>query len=142
MPSPDAPLSGRCACGTVRFQVVGPFTTAGYCHCHRCQQRSGTLFSVNGVVDGTSFELLAGAEAVGSWEPEGGLPKMFCRQCGGAVFGGYPGQAGRPVTIRLGALEGDPEVRPQWHQWLESAPDWAPVAEDGLPRWPRRREAG
>ena len=27
MPSPDAPLTGRCACGAVRFEVTAPFET-------------------------------------------------------------------------------------------------------------------
>jgi hypothetical protein len=33
MPSPEEPLTGECACGTVRFEVTKPFNTAGYCHC-------------------------------------------------------------------------------------------------------------
>jgi acyl-CoA synthetase (AMP-forming)/AMP-acid ligase II len=33
MPSQEEPLRGTCACGTVRFQVTAPFSTAGYCHC-------------------------------------------------------------------------------------------------------------
>jgi hypothetical protein len=37
-------------------------------------------------------------------------------------------------------VEGDPGIRPRWRQWVESAPDWEPIPEDGLPRFPRRRE--
>jgi hypothetical protein len=33
VPSADAPLRGRCACGAVSFEVTEPFTTAGYFHC-------------------------------------------------------------------------------------------------------------
>ena len=40
MPSPEAPLAGSCACGTVQFQVTAEFNTAGYCHCTRCQRRT------------------------------------------------------------------------------------------------------
>ena len=36
MPSAEEPLTGQCACGTVRFEVTKPFDTAGYCHCKRC----------------------------------------------------------------------------------------------------------
>ena len=50
MPSPEAPLLGSCACGTVRFQVTAEFTTAGYCHCTRCQRRAGTPWTMNGMV--------------------------------------------------------------------------------------------
>ena len=51
MPSPEAPLTGSCACGAVRFEITAPFSSAGYCHCKRCQRRSGALWALNGIVD-------------------------------------------------------------------------------------------
>jgi hypothetical protein len=44
------------------------------------------------------------------------------------------------VSVRLGAVDGDPGVRPRWRQWLESAPGWEPIPDDGLPRFAQRRE--
>ena len=137
MPSPDAPLTGRCACGAVRFEVTAPFETAGYCHCLRCQHRSGALASLNAFVRPEGFAITAGEEKLRTWRPEGGSPKSFCEECGGHVFSGHPDGAYR--VIRFGALEGDPGIRPQWHMWLESAPDWAPVPEDGLERFQQAR---
>ena len=46
-----------------------------------------------------------------------------------------PGADAPVVGIRLGTLDGDPGIRPQWHQWLDSAPDWEPIPDDGLPRF-------
>src|SRR3712207_6989449 len=40
------------------------FMTAGYCHCRRCQRRTGTTSSVNAVVAGDGFAVVAGAEHV------------------------------------------------------------------------------
>jgi hypothetical protein len=139
MPSSEAPLAGSCACGAVRFQVTSEFTTAGCCHCHRCQQRAGVPWSMNGMVDPAAVEVLAGAESVSYWRPEGGLPKAFCAICGGHVWSGEPG-AGEVVGVRFGALLGDPGIAPQWRQWLESAPDWVPIPDDGLPRFFQKRE--
>jgi hypothetical protein len=133
MPSPDAPLTGACACGAVRFEITAPFSTAGYCHCHRCQRRSGTLWSLNGFLDPAAFRFVAGEDAVRTWQPEGGFPKAYCGHCGGHVYAGDP--ASTPViAIRLGTIDGDPEIRPEWHQWVDSAPDWEPLPDDGLPR--------
>ena len=137
MPSPDAPLTGGCACGAVRFEVTAPFDTAGYCHCKRCQRRSGALWSLNGFVQSTGFALTQGTVDVRTWRPEDGSPKSFCATCGGHVFGGNPD--GPFVVVRLGAVDGDPEIRPQWHAWTESAPDWEPLPDDGLPRHPQGR---
>jgi hypothetical protein len=139
MLSAESPLAGRCACGAVRFEVTEPFTGAGYCHCHRCQRRSGVPWTLNALVPASGFEVTAGAEEVGTWRPEGGgKPKSFCRLCGGHVFGGDPVGEG-VMVVRLGALEGDPEVEPSWRAWVSSAADWCPIPDDGIERFAENR---
>jgi hypothetical protein len=139
MPSPEAPLTGGCACGTVRFAVTAPFESAGFCHCHRCQRRTGTLASLNAVVEAAGFALVAGRDAVRTWRPPTGNPKSFCGECGGHVFtGDLEGAA--PIGVRLGALDDDPGIAPSWRQWLESVPDWhPPLPDDGTERFRRSR---
>ena len=39
---PDPAVTGGCLCGGVRFELTEPATGAGYCHCTRCQHRTGT----------------------------------------------------------------------------------------------------
>jgi hypothetical protein len=137
MPSPDQPLTGACACGAVRFQVTAPFETAGYCHCKRCQRRSGALWTENAIVPSDGFRFTAGEDAVRTWAPEDGLPKSFCGECGGHVTGGR--EDGPFVVVRLGAVDDDPGIRPEWHTWVSSAPDWEAIPDDGLPRFERGR---
>jgi hypothetical protein len=84
-------------------------------------------------VDG--YRIVRGREAVRTWTPPDGLPKAFCGECGGHLYS----DGGATVGVRLGALDGDPAVRPQWRQWLASAPDWEPIPDDGLPRFERAR---
>jgi hypothetical protein len=136
MPLRDAPLTGSCACGSVAYEVTEPFTTAGYCHCKRCQRRSGALWALNAVVPADGFEVVRGGEHVRVWEPPDGLPKAFCTICGGQLYS----DGGDSIVVRLGAIDADPEIRPEWHQWLESAPDWEPIPDDGLPRYAGRRK--
>ena len=140
MPSPDDPLGGSCACGAVTFEITAPFITAGYCHCTRCQRRSGALWALNGMLPADGFTILEGRDAVRTWEPPAGLPKSFCGHCGGHVYAGDPDGDGT-MGVRLGAVDGDPGVRPEWHQWVESAPDWEALPDDGLPRFPQLRDA-
>ena len=132
MPSPDEPLTGGCACGAVRFEVTAPFDTAGHCHCHRCQRRSGALWATNALVPSDGFRFTRGADNLSTWVPENGLPKSFCSTCGGHVTGGAPG--GPVVVVRLGAVDGDPGIDPQWHAWLDSAEPWHRIPDDGLER--------
>jgi hypothetical protein len=131
-------VTGSCACGAVRFEVTEPFETAGYCHCKRCQRRSGTAWSLNAMVVPEALRVVAGADAVRTWRPDDGFPKSFCADCGGHL---WSGDSRTPmVGIRLGAVDGDPGIRPQWHQWLDSAPEWEPIPDDGLPRFSGARE--
>ena len=65
-------------CGGVRFEVTEEPLSAGYCHCTRCQRRTGTAASAQARLAPGSFRLLAGEELVREYAPEDGWPKCFC----------------------------------------------------------------
>ena len=44
----DLPLTGGCGCGAVRFEIDAPLTAALYCHCTRCQHRTGAAAGTTG----------------------------------------------------------------------------------------------
>jgi hypothetical protein len=134
--SPENPLHGSCGCGAISFEVSAPFELARYCHCHRCQHRTGTSSSANARVARAAVAI-EGAEHIRSWAPEGGAPKHYCAECGGHVFSGP--LDGEAIVIRLGAIDGDPGIRPEYRQWVSSAAAWEEIPDDGLPRYP---EAG
>jgi hypothetical protein len=41
----NAPLTGGCMCGTVRWELAEPPIGSGICHCKRCQRRTGSAVS-------------------------------------------------------------------------------------------------
>ena len=43
---------------------------------------------------------------------------------------------GPEVSVRFGALDGDPGIRPQYHSQTDSAAPWDEIPDDGLPRHP------
>lgn len=130
-PTPEDPLHGRCACGAVRFTVSAPFESARYCHCHRCQRRTGTSSAANARLALSAFEIHQGEERLRYWQPEDGQAKWYCADCGGQVFS-RPAAADY-VFVRLGAIDGDPGIRPQYRQWVSSAVPWETIPDDGLP---------
>jgi hypothetical protein len=134
------PVTGSCLCGGVRFEVTEPFRRASHCHCSRCRKHSGTFGLTQGRVPRDGFRLLQGAELVQVYRPDGGMTKAFCSVCGSSLFGGtWPD--GPEVSIRLGALDGDPGVRPQYHSQTGSAAAWETLPDDGLPRYPEAAPA-
>ena len=140
-PSPERPLQGGCLCGAVRYEITAPFLSAGHCHCTRCQRRTGTGSSVNGRVPQSGFRLLAGEEELKGYSPpEGGARKLFCAECGSAVFSGEP-LTDEEVAVRLGTLDGDPGIRPEYRMFMDFAAAWDRVPEDGLRRYPGPRSA-
>jgi hypothetical protein len=134
-PSPARPLQGGCLCGAVRYEITAPFVSAGYCHCTHCQRRTGTGSSANGRVPQEGFRLLAGNERLKAFQPPSGVPKLFCTECGSALFSGNP-LTDPEVAVRLGTLDGDPGIRPLRRQFTASAAPWEPIPDDGLERHP------
>jgi len=131
-------LTGRCGCGTVRFEVTEPLGRAVYCHCTRCQRRTGAAWSANARLAPGSLRILAGEDRVAAWEPPDGWAKLFCSACGSALFSRSPDDP--PVmSVRLGTIDGDPGVRPDARQFVAYAAVWEPIPDDGLPRWPESR---
>jgi hypothetical protein len=131
-------MTGGCGCGAVRWEISEPALDAIYCHCKRCQRRTGTAASVNTPIVPGSFRITEGAEHLSAWAPEGGFEKHFCSRCGSALFSRDPDDPD-VVTPRLGSYDGDPGVRPSRRQFTDYAASWEPIPDDGLPRHPERR---
>jgi hypothetical protein len=139
--APQLPLTGHCLCGGVRFEVTAPLVSAGYCHCTRCQRRTGTAASPSAAAEPGSLRVTAGEELIRAWRPESGFPKVFCSACGGALWSQDPDDPER-VGIRLGTFDTDPGIRPSFHQHVASAVPWEQIPDDGLPRYPGPRPPG
>jgi hypothetical protein len=132
----DPATSGGCLCGAVRFELTEPASAAGYCHCTRCQRRTGAAASPQARIDGRTLRVVQGADVVRSWRhPDGGFEKHFCPECGAHLFSRNPDDPTQ-MSVRLGAFDGDPGVRPSWRTHVASAAPWEPIPDDGLPRYP------
>ena len=133
-----APLTGGCGCGAVRFEVTAPPLVASYCHCTRCQRRTGGGSSLQLRVAPGAFRIVDGQDRIGRWLPPGGFAKCFCISCGSALFSQSPVDP-TIVSVRFGAFDGDPGIRPSYRQFVAYAPPWDPVPDDGLPRFAEAR---
>jgi hypothetical protein len=129
-------ITGGCACGGVRYEVSEPFVSSNYCHCTRCQRRTGTAASANArAADGT-FRIVQGEELVKCWDPGGGgFLKCFCSHCGSALYSCHP-ETRDHVGVRLGTVDGDPGIRPDRRQFTDYAAVWEPIPDDELTRFP------
>jgi hypothetical protein len=122
----------------VRFEVTEPPLSAGYCHCTRCQRRTGTASSVSANIVPGSLRIVSGEELVTDYRPAEGFLKVFCAACGGALWSRHPDDPDR-ISVRMGTFDSDPGVRPSYRQYVAYAAPWEAIPDDGLPRFPERR---
>jgi hypothetical protein len=129
------PLGGGCLCGGVRFELTRPPLSAGYCHCTRCQRRTGTGSSAQARVEGSAVRVLRGEDLLRGWRhPDGGFEKCFCSACGSHLFSRNPDDP-EQMSVRLGAFDGDPGIRPSFRTHVASAAAWEPIPDDRLERF-------
>lgn len=125
-------------CGGVRFEITEPFVVASYCHCTRCQRRTGAAASAQARIAPGSLRIVAGEDLVRSFDPPDGFAKDFCSVCGSALFGRHPSDPD-VISVRLGAIDGDPGIRPSFHQYVAYAAPWELIPDDGLERFEEGR---
>ena len=133
VPDPTFPITGGCLCGGVRYEVDRPLVSASYCHCTRCQRRSGTAASPQALIEPGSLRIVHGEDLVRTYRPPDGWAKLFCTGCGSALFSQSQADP-EQMTIRLGTFDSDPGIRPQARYHVGTAAAWEPIPDDGLPR--------
>jgi hypothetical protein len=79
-----------------------------------------------------------GDELLREYRPEKGFAKVFCGDCGSSLWSQSPDDP-EVKGVRLGVFDGDPGVRPSYHQFVAYAAPWQPLPDDGLPRYPEGR---
>src|SRR4051794_362800 len=134
MADADVKLTGGCGCGAVRFALSEAPIAAGYCHCTRCQRRTGGPWSLQARVAPGSFTITHGAEAGAARRPGGGVAKGV-RSRRRAAPGGRPPDDPDIVSVRFGVFDGDPGIRPTYRIHVDSAAPFEPIPDDGLARY-------
>jgi hypothetical protein len=134
----DLPLTGGCLCGAVRFTLDKQPVIAGYCHCSRCQRRTGTAAAMSTLIEPGSLTV-EGEEHVTAWKPpDEGFLKAFCSHCGSHLWAQSPADPD-VRAIRMGAFDTAPDIAPSYRQFLDSAAPWEPIPDDAIPRYAGRR---
>jgi hypothetical protein len=133
-------MTGGCMCGGVRYEISEAPLKMTYCHCTRCQRRTGTAASVQARVAPGSLRIVTGEELVKGWQPpDEGLEKCFCSNCGSALFS--RNREGMIWSVRMGTLDTDPGLVPGHRQFVAYAASWEPIPDDGIPHYPEQAPA-
>jgi hypothetical protein len=125
-------LPGGCNCGEVRYLITQPILTSYICHCHLCQKRTGSAFSMSVVIPVEGFDLMRGAPLRTERRLAGGA-RMFAHVCPTCHSRTHTQREGRAtVNVRTGTLDDTSWIRPVAQIWTSSAQPWALVRDDIL----------
>lgn len=118
------PYTGGCACGAIRYSIVGEPLFANHCQCRDCQRESGTghgsyaTFSRDGVTvtgEAKRWDMVGDSGHVKT--------RAFCAECGLPVYMTFPT---RPdiFTIRAASLDEPARYKPQVVTFAARGYDW------------------
>ncbi|WP_437814961.1 GFA family protein [Sorangium sp. So ce1078] len=130
---------GACLCGTVRYEIDGPFQTMLNCHCSMCRKFHGSAFATALVAPLPGFRWLAGEHAIRT--SCASKYRLFCTTCGSAAP--LLGPERQLALVHAGNLEGDLGIAPEFHQFVGSKAPWYTIT-DSLPQfevWPPPSQA-
>ena len=126
-------VTGKCLCGSVRWQSLEPPIVTRVCWCRECQYLGAGSSTVNACFRTASFTVTGSTSDFQSVADSGNkMHRRFCPSCGTPLFSEA---AARPhlVFVRVGTFD-DPNVaEPAMTIWTASAPRWACI-DAALPR--------
>jgi hypothetical protein len=133
------PIHGSCLCKDFRFVIEGPIRFLKNCHCSFCRKMSGSTFATYARASAAHLRVLAGADAITTFERRPGNVIAFCRRCGSLVP--YPPPGSAEVEFLAGLLDDDPGVKVSFHIYAGSRAPWCELS-DGLPQFEEQLTLG
>lgn len=131
----DAPYTGHCLCGEVRFRYAGPIGPLALCHCSQCRRAQGSAFSASAPVQVVHFQWTGGQSLIREFESRPGKFRAFCSQCGSALYSRVDAIPGL-LRLRVGLINEALGKAPAAHVFVGSKADWFEIT-DAIPRYPK-----
>ena len=125
--------TGRCLCGAVKYEVLGPLRDVLVCHCEECRRWQGHV-SAMAAADKEKLVLVeeGGLRWIQSPRSEARARRGFCGECGSSLFWDAPDR--RTISISAGTLDPPTGLRTVSHWYVSQAGDYYELPEDGLPK--------
>lgn len=120
---------GRCLCGSVVYELIGPVRTVQACHCSQCRRQSGH-FVVAGEIDKRQFFLCEG-ETLAWFASSEYAKRGYCARCGSALFWD---DGGETLSFNVGSLDDPTGLHIQRHIFVADKGDYYEI-DDDLPKF-------
>ena len=117
------PVTGRCLCGAVRFELEPPLRDVELCHCVECRRWHGHVCAMTSVLpEQLGFVSDAGLRWTDSPDSDSNARRGFCGECGSSLFWDAPGRD--TISIAAGTLDTPTGVRTMVQIYTHQASDY------------------
>lgn len=122
---------GGCSCGQIRYELLAEPMFTHCCHCHLCQQITGSAFITNTFIEGANFKLTSGqlASYIGPSGSGRGHTIKRCPDCGDPIVS-YFGGTEHLAVFKAGTLDKLNLAPPEAHIFVESKVEWLQLPDD------------
>lgn len=130
----DKEYMGGCHCGAVRYTCTKEPELTFYCHCNDCQKTTGSPFSMELMIDESSFKIDGFVQSY-VVKGDSGKPvvRWFCAECGSGIHLECEADPGH-IFLKVGTLDDASWVTPQMHIYTAAKQPWIQI-DDGLPQY-------
>jgi hypothetical protein len=120
-------LSGRCACKAVEYEVSDEFVAAYNCHCSNCRAMTGAAFLPVGRIKRDKLRVTRGAESLLVEGDPDSTYEVRCSECFSLLY--WTSRDGC-FGVPYGTLNGEPTLKPTYHQFVGSKAPWYEILDD------------
>ena len=124
-------VKGRCLCGTLRYELDGPFSAMMHCHCSMCRKHHGTGFATFVAAPIAGFRWISGEDRLVRYRSSPNGVRSFSSVCGSVAPMTMPEHG--IVVAPAACLEGELGIKPQYHIFVGSKAPWDAIT-DALPQ--------
>lgn len=116
--SDQAPITGGCQCGAVRYEITVAPLALYVCHCRECRKQSSSAFGMSVFVPRAGFRLTKGTVKNWSRPTDSGrvLDCKFCPECGSRIWHETAGGS-ETVSVKGGSLDQPLDLNEAIHVW-------------------------
>tara|TARA_B100001741_G_C16157133_1_gene416316 strand:- start:5 stop:502 length:498 start_codon:yes stop_codon:yes gene_type:complete len=132
----NLPLTGKCSCGQVSYELNEAPLFTHACHCVDCQCSTGSAFVIHTLTTKSGFKI--SGETKSTTLPTGsgaGYDPHFCSKCGTFVWCEYHVAPKGFVVLRTGTLDKPHNIHPQAHIFTTQKLPWLSLPKD-VPSFP------
>jgi len=117
-------VTGRCACGSIRYQLLDKPMLVHCCHCDDCQRLTGSAFVLNAIIETQAIKLLRGKPVAVPVPRENGPHDIYrCPRCQTALWSDY-GRRPNLRFVRVGTLDKAGALKPDVHIYTRWKAKW------------------